>query len=183
MSGEEELRSFINVNLSTLWDNIPVTRRYIEKMIHNETGAMNAKILSAGVSELMENACKYSCYKDSYINVNISRSQNHIKIQVQNIAAAEEIELLKKGLYEVSQGDPAETYKQMMLKDFTKETKRGKLGLARIRYECDGDIHLGILDTIPEYLVSPDKVDDLHTGCNTARAINVSIVAALNYAN
>jgi hypothetical protein len=179
MRAEEQSHCFIKVNFGPFWDNIAVTRRYIDKVVHNETRAVNTKLLSAGASELMENACKYSCYGNGYISVYINQNQKNLKIQVQNIATSEAIELLKKRLNTVSQGDAEETYMQMMLEAYTKEFKKSQLGLAKIRYECKADIQLEILDEIPAYLVNPEKKDDLLKGSSTARAISISIVSAL----
>jgi hypothetical protein len=87
---------------------------------------------------------------------------------------------LKKRLEEVSQGDAEETYRQMMIQEYPDKVRKSRLGLAKIRYECKADIQLEILDRIPEYLVSPEKLDDLFMRFTTARAISVSIVSALN---
>ncbi|MBN2443376.1 MAG: hypothetical protein JXJ04_18590 [Spirochaetales bacterium] len=179
MRTKERSISFIKVNFGPYWDNIAVTRRYIDNVVHNETGAVNTKLLSAGASELMENACKYSCYGSGYISVSIDQNQKKLKIQVQNIATSEAIKLLKKRIDTVSQGDAEETYMEMLLEAYTKEFKQSQLGLAKIRYECKADIQLEILDEIPAYLVNPEKKDTQSKEVSTARAISVSIESAL----
>jgi hypothetical protein len=179
MNEKEDLRIFIHVCFRPNWDNIPVTRRYIDNMLENETHAKNVKIISAGVSELMENACKYCCYEGSCISVCILKNQKYVEVKVQNIATAEAIEVLRKRIIEVSRGNAEVTYRQMMLEDYPRETRKSRLGLVKIRYECDTDIQLEVLDQIPGYLVNPEKLDDLFKRFTTARAICVSIVSAL----
>lgn len=176
---EDKYKSFIKVNFGPNWDNIAVTRRYIDEMVHNETRSLNAKLLSAAASELMENACKYSCYGGGYIAVYVFANAENLKIQVQNIASTDAILLLKERMAEISRGDPEDTYRKMMLQTFTQKSDKSRLGLAKIRYECKAEIQLKILNEIPDCLLGLGRLEELQEQDKTARAIEVSIVSAL----
>jgi len=176
--GNEKFRSFIVVNFGYNWDNIAVTRRYIDEMVHNETKASNAKLLSAAASELMENACKYSCYGGGYIAISIYQSSANLKIMVMNVTTDAHIRVLEEKIKRVLDGDPEQLYKKAMLESL--ESGKSQLGLAKIRYECNASITLKILDHIPDCLVAKENLDVLYSIFKDAKAIEVSVISTFN---
>ena len=153
---EEGVKSFITVNFGPNWDNISITRRYIDEMLYTETKTSMAKNIASAASELMENAFKYSAGGGGCISIMINRDTESVEISVYNVAENNSLENLKKVIEIISKDDPEVMFRNMMLRSFEIGPNNSQLGLAKIRYECNASINSEILDDIPDFLIPFD---------------------------
>jgi len=90
-------------------------------------------------------------------------------------AAAENVKTFETIFQEVNQGDPKEMYKKMMLKSFS-DPETSQLGLARIRYECEGTITYELENDIESFSVVPE-IGDIQS---SHKLLSVSVEIPVN---
>ena len=130
----------LNLKFGPKWENVSNIRNFITDML--SAGIMDtsdAKKVATASSELVENVVKYSAVGGAIIDLKKDPGTGKISLTIKNVADQKRIATFKSIYSQIIEGDPKEIYKKMMLKSFN-DPDNSQLGLARIRYECQGDI-------------------------------------------
>lgn len=145
----------LNLSFGPQWESVSIIRNFMTDLL--STGILDpndAKKVSTAVSELIENVVKYSAAGGTIIDVNKDLGNGKIRLTIKNIATSEHLDTFEVIFSEVIQGEPREMYKRMMLKSFSNPEK-SQLGLARIRYECEGTITYEIEEDTNAFSILP----------------------------
>lgn len=141
------------------WESVSIIRNFATDLLSNGILDLNdAKKVATAVSELIENVVKYSAVGGTMIDVSKDLNKGKIRLTIMNIATDENVETFEKIFKEVNQGEPKEMYKKMMLKSFS-DPENSQLGLARIRYECQGNISYEISSDFDSFSILPEVED------------------------
>ncbi|MFH2091924.1 MAG: hypothetical protein ABIJ31_06140 [Pseudomonadota bacterium] len=138
----------LKLSFGPQWESVSIIRNFTAELL--SLGIVNrddAKKASTACSELIENVVKYSAAGGTMIDVTKDLGRGKIHLTIKNIASSKNVETFKTIFEEVTQGDPKEMYKKMMLRSFA-DPETSQLGLARIRYECQGTITYDVEDDI-----------------------------------
>ncbi len=138
----------LNLTFGPKWENVSNIRNFVTEIL--STGIVDlddAKKVATASSELVENVVKYSAAGGAVIDVKKDPEKGKISLTIKNIASLTNIETFESIYKTIIDGDPKEVYKKMMLRSFN-DPEHSQLGLARIRYECRGDIFYEISDDI-----------------------------------
>ncbi len=138
----------LNLTFGPKWENVSNIRNFVTEML--STGivdVIDAKKVATASSELVENVVKYSVIGGAMIDIQKNLSEGKIALTIKNISSEKNIKTFESIYARVIKGDPKEVYKQMMLRSFN-DPENSQLGLARIRYECQGNILYEISDDI-----------------------------------
>jgi len=138
---EKNTLGYLDMTFGPVWDYIPLTRNFVENfLLINLIEKRNISKISLAVSELLENAIKYS--NNDVIRLKIIKrlTDNSIEIHVFNYTddlhannLLEQIEIMKSR-------NSLEYYLEKM-KNISKNNKEfSNLGLARINYEANAKI-------------------------------------------
>ncbi len=145
------------------WENVSSVRHFISEMLSREFGGIvESKKISTATSELMENVVKYSTVSIANLSIKCDKDNSVIYLIATNAVSKGLLAKFESIFDEVHQGEPKEVYKEMMLRSLC-ETEVSQLGLARIRYECNGDISYEVseyLDGSSEFRELPNTSDD-----------------------
>lgn len=137
----------IELRFGSDWKYISITRQFIQNFLIISTGDQDkSDKFSISISELLENAIKYSTDKIPYMFVHVNSDDGTITGVVENYASAEAIEGLRELYDTVMEGTPMEAYVSQMRLAATRDDGKSQLGLARIRFEAGADLQLGISD-------------------------------------
>jgi len=129
-----------NLTYHQKWKNVSYIRHFVTDILNEEFHDLTgSKRVSIATSELIENLVKHS--SSSLVNISIKKDETEsiILIKATNTVSQELLERFESIFKEIYKGDPKTVYKEMMLRSLG-ETNVSQLGLARIRYECDGEI-------------------------------------------
>lgn len=153
----------LHMNFGPMWESVSIIRNFTTDML--STGILDtndAKKVATACSELIENVVKYSAAGGVAIDIKKDLGNGEIYLTIQNIANEEDLETFESVFQTVTSGDPKEVYKNMMLRSFS-DPETSQLGLARIRYECQGELSYSISDntnTIAQLQHSDSLQDD-----------------------
>ena len=111
------------------------------------------------ISELMENACKYTIAGAVHLQVEYKLRNSHINVCLKNITSREYLESFREIYDAVHAGTPMGCYQKMILRSTDGRTVKRQLGLARVRYEGKAKI---------SYNIEPD-IDELMEGTGQAK--------------
>ncbi|MCX8059147.1 MAG: hypothetical protein N3A58_07015 [Spirochaetes bacterium] len=138
---EKDTVGYLDITFGPVWDYIPLTRNFIENfLLINLIEKKNISKISLAVSELLENAIKYT--KNDVIRLKLIKKvkENIIDIHVFNYSDKKHAETLKEYLKVMYTKDPLEFYLEKM-KNISKTNKENSsIGLARINYEAKAKI-------------------------------------------
>lgn len=138
---EKNTVGYLDITFGPVWDYIPLTRNYIENfLLINLIEKKNISKISLAVSELLENAIKYT--NNDVIRLKLIKkiNENILEVHVYNFSDKEHAEILKNYLKVMYSKDPLEFYLEKM-KEISKGNKENSsLGLARINYEAKAKI-------------------------------------------
>lgn len=147
----------LNLTFGPKWENVSNIRNFVAEILSTGiVGLDDAKKVATASSELVENVVKYSAMGGAVIDIKKDPAAGKISLTIKNVADIKEIETFESIYKTVIDGDPKEVYKKMMLRSFN-DPKNSRLGLARIRYECQGDISYAIGNDIDIISDVPDK--------------------------
>lgn len=150
----------LNLTFGPKWENVSNIRNFVTEIL--STGIVDlddAKKVATASSELVENVVKYSAVGGAVIDIKKDPVVGKISLTIKNIASLKNIQTFESIYKTVIDGDPKEIYKQMMLRSFN-DPKHSQLGLARIRYECQGDIFYEVGNNTDIISNCPDIVDN-----------------------
>ncbi|UCF81594.1 MAG: hypothetical protein JSV08_04065 [Acidobacteriota bacterium] len=96
------------------------------------------------ITELLENAIKYSSGRQALTRIAVEDSGNQVKAQVSNTASEENITELKRTIEDINKYSPQEAYLKRLEKAATRTDEKSQVGLARVRFEGRADLQLNI---------------------------------------
>lgn len=141
----QEDGEFIELRFGIHWDYVPITRQYIHNFLTISCGDQSkAEKFAMAVSELLENAVKYSQGSNPYMMVHVDKTQSSIRGMVQNSSSPERIESLNELFTTIQKGTPMEAYVEQMKLAATRDDGKSQLGLARIRYEANAEMDIKV---------------------------------------
>lgn len=142
----------LNLSFGPKWENVSNIRNFVTEMLSTGIVDINdAKKVATATSELVENIVKYSALGGALITILKDPCSGKVTLTIKNIASLDHLETFESIFKEITTGDPKEVYKKMMLRSFS-NTEKSQLGLARIRYECQGIISYSISDDLDTIL-------------------------------
>ncbi|MFW6362254.1 MAG: ATP-binding protein [Spirochaeta sp.] len=137
--------AYVDITFGPRWKYISVTRNYVQSFIAiGLAGQSKADKIAMAVSELLENAVKYSAGEETRIRLEVRPDEKKIVVAVSNKTDPSREEELRRIYARVNEGDPLQTFIEMMREATTRTDGKSQLGLARIRHEVGADIHLDI---------------------------------------
>jgi hypothetical protein len=137
----------IELIFSTHWKYIAITRQFIQNFLMIGAEEQDkADHFSTAISELLENAVKYSIDKKPFMFVHVDTESDKRTLTgiVENYATPKAIEALKELYSSVMEGTPMEAYVNQMKLAATRDDGKSQLGLARIRFEAGANISLHV---------------------------------------
>lgn len=139
--------AYVDITFGPRWKYISVTRNYVQSFIAiGLAGQSKADKIAMAVSELLENAVKYSAGEETRIRLEVRPDEAKIVVAVSNKTDPSREEELKAIYARVNEGDPLQTFIEMMKEATVRTDGKSQLGLARIRHEVGADIGLSISD-------------------------------------
>lgn len=145
------MESILKIKFGHEWNDFSTIRhfilQYIENKIHDHDLANDVAMAS---NELLENSYKYSTHGGAVIEIFIE--QGKLLFNIKNITSPKNIAEFERVLQMANQGEPVETYRNMMIRSF--QSHKNQLGLVRIRYEAEGEIEYEVTGKFDEVLSS-----------------------------
>jgi hypothetical protein len=131
---------FIEMRFGPRWPYVSAIRNFIQNFLSIAiSNQKQADQIAMSVSELVENAVKYSDDTETYLKINLlAHDHNRIEVIVKNHAKQDQAESLVKFVNEINSLPPLESYMDRMRKSV--ELDISQLGLARIRYEAGAEL-------------------------------------------
>ena len=117
------------------WRVLRDLRTFVNKLVNSvvESDDLAARV-SMVVTELAENAVKYSQENSTVVRLRVEPTESGIRCETENVATAEHISSLEKTLTLVNEGDPMDAYARALIAISENDTT-SRIGLARIRHE------------------------------------------------
>lgn len=138
----------LSLTFGPKWENVSNVRNFVTGALSTGIVDINdAKKVATASSELLENVVKYSAVGGAIIDIVKDSNMGIISLTIKNVVDDEHIGTFERLFQLIIKGDAKEMYKQMMLKSFN-DPDNSRLGLARIRYECQGEISYEISNDI-----------------------------------
>lgn len=136
-------RAFVELRFGPKWTYISTVRTFIQNFLAiTLEDKIKADKVSMAVSELVENAVKYSNQEDTFLRLEEPPDRNSIEVVVSNNAAEEQAQQLLGFVTEMEKLPPLEAYMQMMRLSAERQDGKSQLGLARIRYEASATLNV-----------------------------------------
>lgn len=140
----------LDLSFGPKWENISIIRVFINDMLSiGIIAKQDATNVSTAVSELMENIVKYTSAGGALISLKKNTNLGMISLCMSNVCTKEDAEKFENIYTDIIQGSPKDAYKKRMINSMKNE-KLSQLGLARIRYECKGEITYDISDNLAD---------------------------------
>lgn len=137
---------YLEIRFGPGWNYVSTVRSFLhEFLLVTFKDQKKSDRISMALSELLENAVKYSTGNHAYIRIQIAENQGDVRVEVMNhsneILAAELEEVLQR----INAMEPLEAY-MMMMQESGAQSSGSRLGLARIRYEARGELSSQFVD-------------------------------------
>ena len=94
------------------------------------------------VTELLENAVKYSSRDRENISIMVRKTKDRLSTVVSNVADEEHVATLHRLFDEINQLQPLEAYQRRLHIAATRRDGKNQVGLARVRYEGNAEMRL-----------------------------------------
>ncbi|MCD4676820.1 MAG: hypothetical protein K8S18_12620 [Desulfobacula sp.] len=161
----------LSLTFGPKWENVSNIRNFVTEMLSTGIVDINdAKKVATASSELVENVVKYSAAGGAMIDIKKDPGMGRIALTIKNIANYKHIDTFEAIYKKIMEGDPKEVYKKMMLRSFN-DPDNSQLGLARIRYECQGEI----LYEISNDIKSIANVSDIDQSDDNLKLLSVTV--------
>ncbi|MGL1890528.1 MAG: hypothetical protein OCD02_02825 [Spirochaetaceae bacterium] len=135
----------IEMTFGANWNYISITRQFIQNFVLISSGDQaRSDHFSTSISELLENAIKYSTNNKPYLFVHVDKVNGTLTGIVENFASDEAISGLQVLYDKVMIGTPMEAYVEQMKLAATRDDGKSQLGLARIRFEAGAQLDMKI---------------------------------------
>ncbi len=135
-----DLRTFVNKLVVTVAESTELAHR-----------------VSMVVTELAENAVKYSDENSSIVRLRVEPTTTGIRCESENKASASHIDELKKTLASVNEGDAEDAYAQALTRSVESDSG-SRVGLARIRHEGQMEIRCVVVDSYVRIIAEMPRV-------------------------
>ena len=136
---------YMELSFGPQWTYISCVRSFVTNFFAiGLNDKVQAEKISLAISELLENAVKYSSGSDAYVRAEISEEGSRVVVVVENIAKGEHIPILKEEIRKVCAGTPEEAYMSKLQEAATRTDGKSQIGLARVRFETGAEITLEI---------------------------------------
>jgi hypothetical protein len=143
--GPKEAR--MEVEFPPDWRVLRDLRAFVNKLVVAVADSPElAAQVSMVVTELAENAVKYSDNSLSVVRLRVEPTSTGIRCESENEASAAHIDQLERTLQTVNQGDPFDAYARA-LTAATEHDTSSRIGLARIRHEGNMTLHCVVKDS------------------------------------
>lgn len=143
MSEQQKSRPFIELRFGPKWKYISTVRTFIQNFLAiTLEDKIKADKISMAVSELVENAVKYSNEEDTFIRLEQKLDGATIEVAVYNHTEEAQANKLKEFVAELDKFSALEGYMEMMRRSAERADGQSQLGLARIRYEADANLNI-----------------------------------------
>jgi len=143
LSEQQKSRPFIELRFGPKWKYISTVRTFIQNFLAiTLEDKIKADKISMAVSELVENAVKYSNEEDTFIRLEQKLDGATIEVAVYNHTEEAQANKLKEFVGELDKFSPLEGYMEMMRRSADRADGQSQLGLARIRYEADANLNI-----------------------------------------
>jgi hypothetical protein len=143
--------TFVNASLPHTWDHIRKIRKSVGEALKNSDPSLRAAAMMV-TSELVENAVKYGeeVAAAPHITVALTVRKNQLVISVTNGSAdLSGIKELQRRIEEIVHAPDKSTLYMARLEELLAEpTETGKLGLYRIAFEGQFDLHFEYIDQV-----------------------------------
>ena len=117
------------------WRVLRDLRTFVSKLVNSVVESEElASRVSMVVTELAENAVKYSQENSSVVRLRVEPTESGIRCETENVASPENITSLERTLTLVNEGDPMDAYAKALIAVSENDTS-SRIGLARIRME------------------------------------------------
>ena len=144
---------FVHIDFEPKWAFIGSIRGFTENFIFTcIKNQFLGKAVALSVSELLENAVKYSITNkislDISFQLDAAGKRTFVVVKVYNFTDENNIKELKALLDEIHQDKPEKAYLKCMQKimEQDKHDITSRLGLSRIRYECSATLEMKVED-------------------------------------
>jgi hypothetical protein len=126
------------------WRVLRDLRTFVNKLVVSvvESDELAARV-SMVVTELAENAVKYSRDGAQMVRLRVEPTKDGIRCETENSASAEHITSLEETLTEVNQGDAIDAYARALVAVSETDTS-SRIGLARIRHEGQMELRCAV---------------------------------------
>lgn len=144
---EKGKTEYIEMRFGPKWPYVSTIRNFMQNFLGVAIG--NQKLsdkVSMTISELVENAVRYSDNTETFLKVSIHRENDRIEISVKNHASSNQAEGLLQFMKELESDPPLEAYVKRMKQSTNLD--RSQLGLARIRYEAGAQLRADCNDLV-----------------------------------
>lgn len=152
----------IEMHFGPLWPYVSTIRVFAQNFFSIATGdRTKAEKISMSISELVENAVKFSTSGEAYLKISMGGDSDSIWVVVKNETDEVQGQMLLDFLSFLNSLPPLDAYIEMMRRSAA--SGRSQLGLARIRYEAGGQISASVDDryhvTIQANFPAPEQDD------------------------
>jgi len=135
---------YIELRFGPSWKYISLSREFIQEFINiSLEDKTTSDEVSMAVTELLENAVKYSVDSMAHIILKIN-SEKNIKVTVINKGSSEHTQRLQEIFRRVNEGNALDNFVREMKQVAQNNDTSSHLGLARIRYETGAKLDLNI---------------------------------------
>jgi hypothetical protein len=148
-------KGLIQLTFRPTWSFIPCTRIFVQNFFRlSISDNIKTHKIALAVSELLENAVKFTCNEQSIIKLNVSPQKEVIRVEVENESRKEHIYELKRIYNKLQKGNKLENYLESMKLAAHYENGKSQLGLARLHYELEEKISLNIIGKVVRIAVN-----------------------------
>ena len=144
---ETEHAGYIELKFGPRWKYISVVRAFIQNFLAiSFTDPTLADKIAMAVSELLENAVKYSSGNDDETSISLwlNPENDGYKVSVTNTSSPESIASLQANWANALEGDPLAAYIKKMQEAAVRTDSKSQLGIVRIRYETGAAMNLDV---------------------------------------
>jgi len=129
------------------WRVLRDLRSFVGKLVTSVVESDDlASRVSMVVTELAENAVKYSAAAATTVRLSVEPTANGIRCETENIATPSDIKQLEKTLKVVNTGDAMEAYANA-LTAIAEDDTSSRIGLARIRHEGQMEVRCVVAES------------------------------------
>lgn len=166
----------LHLTFSPQWENVTNIRTFVTRML--SSGIVNpndARKVATASTLLVENAIKYSVAGSAVIDIKKKTELEQIHLAIKNISDLTHLDTFETIYKQVYQKDAKKMYTTTM-NHLANTPRNGRRGLAKIRYECQGDIRYDISDdirTIP-------NVSSFNIADKNPKVLTVSVIVPVD---
>lgn len=167
----------LNLNLlcSPQWKNVANIRNFVMEMLSSGIVTLDdAKKVATVISELIENIVKYSAISGTDISLGESNTSNTISLTLSNITTIENIKAFESFFSLINTGAPKDVYKNMMLRSFS-DPDKSQLGLARIQYECQGELSYAVSENLMPIIENDEDIPNKENLRKLSITVNIPV--------